>query len=110
MKKYLKMIPYLIVNIAAFYLLPLIIQNTGTGMIVMLIGIPAICFVTSIIFGIKSSFQWIYPLAVSLLFAPTIFIFYNASAAIYILAYGAIAFVGNLIGKMFHKQNNVHLR
>lgn len=100
----LKMIPYLLVNVIAFYIFPMIIQDTGSAMLIMLIGIPLICFIVAIVFGIKRSFNWIYPLAVALLFAPTVFIFYNESAAIYIVAYGIIALVGNLIGKMFYKQ------
>lgn len=104
MKKYLHMWPYLLVNAISFYLLPMVIKDTGSAMFVMLIGLPVLCFVTSIVYGIKNSFSWIYSLTVSLLFAPTIFIFYNESATVYILAYGVIAVVGNFIGKMFYKQ------
>lgn len=104
MKGNLKMIPYLLVNVIAFYILPMIIQDTGSAMLVLLIVIPLICLVTAIVFGIKKSFNWIYPLAVALLFAPTVFLFYNESAAIYIVAYGIIALVGNLIGKIFYKR------
>lgn len=105
MKKYLHMLPYLLVNAISFYLLPMVIKDTGSAMAVMLVGLPVICFVTSIVYGIKNSFSWIYSLAVSLLFAPTIFIFYNESATVYIVTYGVIAVVGNFIGKFFCKQN-----
>ncbi len=101
MKNSLRMLPYLIVNAVAFYLLPIMIKDTGTAMGVMLIGIPVICFVTAIVFGVKNSFKWLYPVAVALIFAPTIFIFYNSTAWVYIIAYGVIAFVGNFIGKLF---------
>ncbi|MFV0497539.1 MAG: hypothetical protein ACK5L0_05135 [Candidatus Fimivivens sp.] len=40
MNKFLKMLPYILVNFAAFYLLPMIIQDTGSAMFVMLFGIP----------------------------------------------------------------------
>lgn len=104
MKAYLKMTPCLLVNALAFYLIPLIIQDTGSAMLVMLLVLPFICFFTSIVFGVRNSFNWVYPLAVALLFAPTIFIYYNESAAVYIVAYCIIALVGNLIGKLFHNR------
>lgn len=104
MKKHLKMIPYLLVNAIAFYLLPIIIKDTGSAMAVVLVFLPLICFLTAIIFGIKNSFNWLYSLAVALLFVPTIFIHYNTSAASYIVAYGIVALVGNFIGKLFYKK------
>ena len=104
MKKHLKMIPYLFVNAIAFYILPMIIQDTGSAIAIMLVALPVICFITSIVFNVKNTFNWIYPLAVALIFAPTVFIFYNESAAVYIVAYGIIALVGNLIGKIFYKR------
>ena len=103
MKVNIKVLPYLLANIAAFYLLPLVIRDTGSGMAVLLFGIPVICFITAIIFGIKHSFQWLYAVIIALLFCPTIFIYYNTTAWVYIIAYGVIAAVGNLIGKLFNK-------
>lgn len=99
-----KMIPYLLVNVIAFYILPMIIRDTGTAMFVLLVGIPLICFATAIVFSMKNSFNWIYPLSVTLLFIPTIFIFYNSSAVIYIVAYGIIALVGSFIGSLINKR------
>jgi glucan phosphoethanolaminetransferase (alkaline phosphatase superfamily) len=98
-----RVLPYLIVNIAAFYLLPMVIKDTGSAMAILLFAIPLICFITAIIFGIKHSFQWLYPIIIALLFIPTIFIFYNTTAWIYIIGYGVIAAAGNLIGKLFNK-------
>ncbi|MEG2698796.1 MAG: hypothetical protein RR951_07695 [Ruthenibacterium sp.] len=103
MKTNLKMIPYLLFNIMAFYLLPMIIQDTGSAMFVLLVAIPFICFAAAIVFGIFNAFNWMYPLSVALLFVPTIFIYYNESAAFYITVYGIIAFLGNLIGLIFYK-------
>lgn len=98
MKKFKKMLPYLIVNVIAFYLTPVLIKDTGSGMLILLIGFPIICFIVALIYGIKNSFNWIYSLLVMLLFVPTIFIFYNESATIYILVYGIISAFGNVLG------------
>ncbi len=93
-----KMLPYLIINAIVFYLTPFMIKDTGSGMLILLIGFPVICFIVALIYGIKNSFNWIYSLLVMLLFVPTIFIFYNESATIYILAYGIISAFGNFLG------------
>ena len=104
MEKLKKMLPYLAVLIFDFYLLPFLIKDTGSGMLILLIGIPMICFMVSLIYGVKNSFNWLFPLLTMLLFAPSIFIFYNESAAIYILAYGIISLIGNFLGKMFRNK------
>lgn len=105
MKINLKVIPYLIVNALAFYLLPLLIQDTGSAMLILLIGMPFICFVTAVVFGAQNSFQWLYALIVAMLFIPSIFIFYNSSAWVYPVAYGILALIGNFIGKMLFQKN-----
>jgi hypothetical protein len=104
MEKTKKMLPYLIIIILDFYLLPLFIKDTGTAMMMMLVVIPLICFVCSGVYGIKNSFNLYYALLVAILFVPSIFIFYNSTAWVYVLGYGIIALVGNAIGMMFYKQ------
>lgn len=103
MKPLKKMIPYLIAVVLVFYLLPFLIKDTGSGMTILLIVIPASCFLISLIYGIENSFHWLFSLLIMLLFAPTIFLFYNESAAIYILIYGILSLVGNLIGSAIRK-------
>ena len=93
---------YIILAIS-FYVFPLIVKNTGIAMLVMLIAIPAICFGFSVIYGIRNGFHWWYALVVAALFFPTIFIFYNSSAWIYVVAYAVISLVGNLVGWPFYK-------
>ena len=57
MKKIREMSVYLIVIILAFYALPVLINDTGSGIFFLLILIPIICFITSIIYGIRHSFK-----------------------------------------------------
>ena len=105
MKK--KIIPYVIYTVvlaAVFYILPLLIQDTGSGMFVLLLVTPALTFIASLIFGVRQGFSVIAPLLVAVLFTPTLFIFYNESAWIYIPAYAVIALIGNAIGRIFYKQ------
>ena len=106
MKKIREMSVYLIVIILAFYVLPAFINDTGTGIFFLIILTPIICFVTSIIYGIRHSFNLIFLLLIMILFVPTIFIFYNESAAVYVLIYGIIAAIGNLLGSLIKKMSN----
>ena len=106
MKKIREMSVYLIVITLAFYVLPAFINDTGTGIFFLLILIPIICFITSIIYGIRHSFNLIFLLLIMALFIPTIFIFYNESAAVYVLIYGIIEAIGNLLGSLIKKMSN----
>ena len=104
MKKLIGMIPYLAVIMLDFYLLPLLIRDTGSAMLMLLIVVPLICFVCSLVYGIKNSFCLAYAIAVAILFIPTILIFYNSTTWVYIFGYGAIALAGNAIGMVFIKE------
>lgn len=105
MKKTREMSLYLIVIMLAFYVLPALINDTGTGIFFLLILIPIICFLTSLIYVIRHSFNLIFLLLIMILFVPTIFIFYNESAAVYVLIYGIIATTGNILGSLIKKMS-----
>ena len=69
---------YYFIIFITFYLIPILIQDTGSGMFILLIVIPLITLITSIIYGLRNVFDFIYPLIVAILFIPTLFIYYNA--------------------------------
>ena len=94
---------YLIIFIA-FYLIPILIKDTGSGMTILLIVIPLIMFITSLIYGLRNTFDFIYPLIVVILFIPTLFIYYNTSAWVYSISYSMIALIGELLGKTLQKR------
>ncbi|MGR7840800.1 hypothetical protein ACU68U_07065 [Finegoldia sp. P3-F-LR] len=98
MNRIKKLLPYLMVNIICFYLLTLLMKDTGSAMFILLFVIPVITFVTAISCGKKTSFDLLYPILVMVIFAPSIFIFYNESATIYIFIYGAISLMGLIVG------------
>ncbi len=97
------MLPYLLVNVLGFYLLPLAIQDTGTAMFLMLIGLPLVCLLTALLYGYRNGWHGAYAFLVALLFVPTLFIYYNSSAWVYLVGYGVLALLGNFLGKLFHK-------
>ena len=64
----------------------------------------SISFACAVAYGFRLGFDFIFPVIAMILFAPTIFIYYNSSAWPYVIAYGVIAFVGMVIGRIFHKK------
>ena len=95
---------YYFIMFIAFYLVPILIKDTGSGMTILLIVIPLITLITSLIYGLRNTFDLVYPLIVAILFIPTLFIYYNTSAWIYIIVYSVIAVIGELIGKILQKK------
>lgn len=87
-----------------FYIVPLVIQDTGSAMVVMLVILPMICLITSIFYGIRNGFDFWYILIVAIMFTPTLFIFYDSSAWVYIIGYAIVALIGVLIGLPFRKR------
>ncbi len=95
--------PYLLATALGFYLLPLLLRDTGSAILLLLVVIPLICFGCACLYGIQCAFSPYYALIVAALFLPTIFIFYNSSAWIYVVGYGVIALTGNLIGARLYR-------
>lgn len=87
-----------------FYIVPLVIQDTGSAMAVMLVILPMICLITSIFYGTRNGFDFWYILIVAIMFTPTLFIFYDSSAWVYIIGYAIVALIGVLIGLPFRKR------
>ncbi|OZG69108.1 hypothetical protein [Bifidobacterium eulemuris] len=89
-----------IVVIIDFYVVPSAIQDTGSGIVLMLIVMTLVLFVTSIAYGLRRGRRYQYPIIVVLLFIPTIFIFCNASSWFRIISCGIIAALGNAFGSL----------
>lgn len=103
-EKMITLFPYTFVLAVDFYLLPLLMKNTGVAMLMMLCVIPLIAFMCSIIYGIRQGFDILLAIIAAIIFAPTIFIYYNESAWIYTVIYGIIALLGTGIGRIFYKK------
>ncbi|HMN12113.1 MAG TPA: hypothetical protein PKD55_07295 [Bellilinea sp.] len=93
----------LILILATFYLLPLGIKDTGIGMWVLLIIAPVVCIIAAMLVALRLGFAWWFPLLVGALFVPTIWIFYNESAWVYIIAYTLVSFLGLGAGVLMRK-------
>ena len=98
MKKYLKEIIIFSLQVLVFYILPLFAEPTDMMGLVLLIII--FTFVLSIVLGSisKNIIKYFYPLATSVIFIPSVFIYYNSSALVHALWYLVISVVGIGIG------------
>ena len=105
MDKLKKNMVFYLLLLIDFYIVPWFIKDTGSAMIVMLVIIPLICLITSVFYGIRNGFNFWYILIVAIMFAPSIFIFYNSSAWVYVVGYAVIALLGNLIALPLGKDN-----
>ena len=106
MSKLKSMLPFLCMIAFSYYVLPILIKDTGSVMLILLVVIPFICFLSSLLYGILKPFSILYPLLVAVLFLPSIFIFYNSTALVYTIAFGVIALAGSMIGRALMKHKN----
>ena len=98
MKRYLKEVVILVIQLFMFYIFPMFMylyEPIGTVILILLTT-----FILSIILSSisKSKIKYLYPLVISILFIPTIFIYYNESALVHAIWYFVVSTVGLLIG------------
>lgn len=100
MRKYIKEIIVLALQLFMFYIFPLFAGPTDViGMVVLIIASTALL---SLILGIisKQGKKSAYPLAVSILFIPSVFIYYNETALVHALWYLVVSGIGLGIGSL----------
>ena len=103
MKELIKKYTVYIVIAIMYYFIPLyLVKDTGSGIFLLLTAIPTIVFLISLIYAKKKGFKWYFSIIVGLLWFPNVFIL-NDSASSYIMIYGAISFIGQLIGFFLRK-------
>lgn len=98
MKKYFKEIIILLIQIFMFYIFPLFSGPTDAmGMVILII---LITFILSLLLGILSNnkIKYLYPIVISIIFIPSILIYYNESALIHSLWYLVVSLIGLCLG------------
>lgn len=88
----------------AFYLLPLISNDSAYSVAVLTVIVPAVAAVTSLLFGIRHGRELTVAAAIILMLSPSIFMYYDSSACVYIIAYGVLSVVFSRIGAGFHRE------
>ncbi len=103
-KKIIALLFYALLMSVTYFILPLFIKDTGSGMAVLLIVAPAITLVGALVYGIFRGFDFFLPVISAVLFLPTVFMFYNSSAWGYTVFYALVALFGNGLGRVFYSK------
>lgn len=104
MKKYMKEIIILIIQLFMFYVFPLFAGPTDAMGMVFLILVSTLLLSLIITIISNKKIKYVYPIIVSILFIPSIPIYYNSSALIHSLWYLVISFIGIIFGSLFSKK------
>lgn len=109
MKKYLKEIIVLLIQLFMFYMFPMFAGSTDAMGLVFLIWLSTI--ILGIIIAIISSnkIKYLYPIIIAIIFIPSVFIYYNESALVHSLWYLVSSSVGVLIGTIIYKLGKKNL-
>ena len=95
--KYRQLLVYVVVALLYYFIPVFLIQDTGSVMFFIVIGIPVVVFVVSMLFSVKYGYYRYFPIVIGLLWIPNLFLL-NDSAAIYTLMYAVVSLIGQLIG------------
>ena len=103
MKRFVKEIIILVIQLFMFYIFPLFAGPTDMMGVVLLIILST--FLLSFVLGCisKERIKYLYPVIISILFIPSVFIYYNESALIHSLWYLTISTIGMSIGLIINQ-------
>lgn len=100
MKKYCKELIIVLLQLFMFYIYPLLVGMSNPFAMVFIIAL--VTFILSIIIGkiVKGKAKYLYPVIISILFIPSVFIYYNESALVHSLWYLVVSFIGTIFGSL----------
>ena len=100
MKRFIKEIIILIIQMFMFYIFPLFAGPTDAmGMVFIIIF--ATLLLSAILGGIsKEKIKFLYPIVIAVLFLPSVFIYYNETALVHSIWYFVISTIGILLGAL----------
>lgn len=98
MKKYIKEIIILLLQLFMFYIFPCFAGPTDMMGMVVLIIVSTFLLSTFISCISNEKIKYLYPIIISILFIPSIFIHYNESALVHSIWYLIISSIGIIIG------------
>ena len=100
--KLLSLLPYVLALCVDFYLLPLLMRDTGGAMFLMLCVMPLAAFLVGVACGVRRGFRLALPAAALVLFLPALPLYYNYTAWVYAPAYAVIVLLGMALGRVFY--------
>ena len=107
MKNYKNEFVILLIQLFMFYIFPLFAGPTDAMGMVLFIWLSTIILGLSMSLISQKKIKYLYPLIISILFIPSVFIYYNESALIhsvwYLISSSVGIFIGIIIIKAFNK-------
>ena len=103
MKKYLKELIILLIQIIMFYLFPLTAGPTDMMGLVLILLFTTLILSIIIVTISNNKIKYLYPIIVAIVFIPTIYIYYNDSALIHSIWYLVTSLIGLIIGIILNK-------
>jgi hypothetical protein len=95
-----RLAPWGVITLLGYYLVPLLIRDTGSAMVVLLAAFPAMVLLCGLLEGAGRPFSPLYAAFAALAFIPAVFLYYNTSAWIYVPLYGLLALAGSVLGRL----------
>lgn len=106
-----KILPYILLCIVFFYIIPLILPHQIGFLSHSLIKVIILALINSLIIFFGSylcalicGFIWYLPFLSGLIFAPSMFLYYEISCWVYILIYLLFSFLGCFLGSSMRKE------
>lgn len=99
-------LPYLIMTSLIFFILPTLEPDSRYFSFFLLLIIPAYCFISAFLYGLKNGIVWFYPIFIGIIFVPSIFLIISIKALMYGSFYGAVALVGMYLGSFIKKRKD----
>lgn len=103
MKKYLKEMMILLIQLLMFYIFPLFAGPTDAMGMVVLIILATLLLSAVIGFISDKKMKYLYPVITAIVFVPSVFIYYNETAMIHSLWYLVVSCVGMIIGSVLRQ-------
>ena len=103
MKRFIKEIIVLLIQLFMFYIFPLFAGPTDAIGIVFLIWLSTLILSIIIASISKEKIKYLYPIIIAILFIPSVFIYYNESALVHSVWYLAISFIGTILGTIIYR-------
>ena len=106
MKKYIKEIIIFVFQMFMFYIFPLFAGPTDAMGMVLLIWLSTIILAMVMASVSEKKIKYVYPAIMSILFIPSVFIYYNESALVHSSWYLCSGYIGCIIGLVIYKLTN----
>ncbi len=112
-KTFMTFLPYLIIQAAVFYAIPLIFMQTKDlssanellQLTILLIN-PITILTTHIIYARKKGLVMLSPIITGIVFTPCVFLCFSTSEIVYVFSYIALSYLAMLIGYASTRKQN----